>query len=1025
MNTVEKVEPKPLHLSVIVVAILIVAVGFFIYDRGNNSQRVLGTLYSSETKTWDSQADFESGSIDSLDTTTNPGQVTLPGTINTYTEGFTSNSQYDPSASSQVNWDTVNHHIILNNNPASLTNYTSALTAAWGSSNSVLALAQAGNILYIAGSSGKFASINLTSGVVTDLSSTISGFWGGQNLQALAYDNEHSILYIGGSGGRFASFNGTTATDLTSTISAFWSSNTIRSLEYVPSLDTLYLGGDTARFAGFDGTIATSYYSLTTGLFNGGSVDSLAYNTNDNLLYLGGDDFFSNPKFAAFDGLTLTDLSANIAPIFTTYSVSSLHYSDFDHTIYLGGGQPVLVGFNGSTYSDYTSTLTSFWTGSTLRDISEDSANRRLFIVGDSCQFATFGQDNHLATNQTSVIQGTWGSYSIYSVAVIDTSGVIIGGPASQLARVNNGYASSGFGATRNVNATASNIKSATLTTTANIPASTSIQYSLSANGGTNWETVSPGSAYTFTNLGNDLRLRIDLSTSNSSVSPSVSNITLNYTTLAHTTGTLRLVFDAGRSVLYTGLTSASNVPIGTNISYRYRLANSTDTLNNAMWSDSYNTLPINFGSSDQYRALEIETILTSTDTINSPSLESISANYDIITEEKPVVTPIEPIIGEPTNPVTPNEPVINEPIIPDQLNVGTDGGNTIGQILAAAATNTVAALAKPIESLFGMIGISKEETPIAMSTIAVATGGASAIMAPISNMVATSSSLPQTLLTFWNNFLAFLGIGQRHKRGRWGRVVEQGTELPLGSTKIHLLEIIKSQSGQSISGRIIATTVSDQQGNFGFVAEPGLYQLHIDKPGYKIVKEENSYSQDQIFEIKSYRQGLVIPLIVMAMTSQEVTRKFNKILLWSKIEKVLKYITPIFLLFGTIVTINAMLQHYSGKQWILSLAYIVFWIYWFVTEFVVRRRSPWGSVTDVQNKNPLSLALVRVMDPTQKKLIRTAVTNNKGKYSVLVNKAQYSVITYKSGYQPSRPMKINTKDKLAVINQKIKLDKG
>ncbi len=56
------------------------------------------------------------------------------------------------------------------------------------------------------------------------------------------------------------------------------------------------------------------------------------------------------------------------------------------------------------------------------------------------------------------------------------------------------------------------------------------ITYELSADGGNNWEQVQKGQEHTFTNSGNSLKTRINLTTFDTAFTPSVENYTINYT---------------------------------------------------------------------------------------------------------------------------------------------------------------------------------------------------------------------------------------------------------------------------------------------------------------------------------------------------------------------------------------------------------------------------------------------------------------------------------------------------------------
>ncbi len=79
------------------------------------------------------------------------------------------------------------------------------------------------------------------------------------------------------------------------------------------------------------------------------------------------------------------------------------------------------------------------------------------------------------------------------------------------------------------VDATTERIYSATITQTAYIPAGTSIAWQLSADGGTNWESVSLGVPHAFNNQGSDLRYRATFSTNRQDLSAHLYNISISY----------------------------------------------------------------------------------------------------------------------------------------------------------------------------------------------------------------------------------------------------------------------------------------------------------------------------------------------------------------------------------------------------------------------------------------------------------------------------------------------------------------
>ena len=89
-------------------------------------------------------------------------------------------------------------------------------------------------------------------------------------------------------------------------------------------------------------------------------------------------------------------------------------------------------------------------------------------------------------------------------------------------------YTTNYVGQSLNINSTANNVLSATLSKTDNVPGGTSITYQLSNDGGVTWNTVTPGTPYTFGTSGNDLRWRVLLNGTATST-PSVSALSINY----------------------------------------------------------------------------------------------------------------------------------------------------------------------------------------------------------------------------------------------------------------------------------------------------------------------------------------------------------------------------------------------------------------------------------------------------------------------------------------------------------------
>jgi hypothetical protein len=93
-----------------------------------------------------------------------------------------------------------------------------------------------------------------------------------------------------------------------------------------------------------------------------------------------------------------------------------------------------------------------------------------------------------------------------------------------------NQYDASNDAITTQIDSTDNLIYNATLTKSDTIPTNTGINYYLSSNGGVNWESVTPSTNHIFTNIGNDLRFKSTLTTTDNTATATLNDISINYT---------------------------------------------------------------------------------------------------------------------------------------------------------------------------------------------------------------------------------------------------------------------------------------------------------------------------------------------------------------------------------------------------------------------------------------------------------------------------------------------------------------
>lgn len=86
-----------------------------------------------------------------------------------------------------------------------------------------------------------------------------------------------------------------------------------------------------------------------------------------------------------------------------------------------------------------------------------------------------------------------------------------------------------------------------------------------------------------------------------------------------------------------------------------------------------------------------------------------------------------------------------------------------------------------------------------------------------------------------------------------------------------------------------------------------------------------------------------------------------------------------------------------NAVQWFYYINYLFSWILSLVG--LKKRRRPWGVVYDAITKNPIDLAIVRLIDGKTKKLIETQVTDKNGRFSFVPTPGEYSISVAKQEF--------------------------
>ena len=307
---------------------------------------------------------------------------------------------------------------------------------------------------------------------------------------------------------------------------------------------------------------------------------------------------------------------------------------------------------------------------------------------------------------------------------------------------------------------------------------------------------------------------------------------------------------------------------------------------------------------------------------------------------------------------------------------------------VAQAATEEVVAGVKETVRYAKIVAdnpvVEQVNETVAAPTVAVATAA----------NVATGANLPTFLLYLRFLFLQPSMLFGRKKKKSWGVVYNGFTKLPVD---LALVRLTKADGGAVVKSR-----VTDTQGRYLFMAQPGTYQLEVQKPGYgTISKHLGQLTEDGDF--KPLYHGDKLPIaaastpIAHAIPVDPDSKKADvkstrRKFWWKKIRTGLSFAGVIFAVIS-----------FAISQTILTGALALFQVVgFFVFSRLARsdrKAKEFGTIKDKETGEAIEHAVVRIFDKEYNKLLDSRVTNKDGRYIFLVGQNTYYIMVEADGY--------------------------
>ncbi len=276
------------------------------------------------------------------------------------------------------------------------------------------------------------------------------------------------------------------------------------------------------------------------------------------------------------------------------------------------------------------------------------------------------------------------------------------------------------------------------------------------------------------------------------------------------------------------------------------------------------------------------------------------------------------------------------------------------------------------------------------VTTVGVVSGASVSIATALFANPLSFTELFLIPIRLWALLMAALGIKKRNKP--WGTVYDSVTKQPLDPAYVSLQDLQENE---------IATSITDLDGRYGFLMNPGTYKIIAHKTNYifpsvkltgKVVDEiyNDLYFGDTITVTE---QGQIlaknIPLDPLKFDWNEFAKKEQHLMkFYSKRSLWLSYVSNLMFSFGFVVTTIALLVAPKTYNIITFAMYCLL----LVLKRTVLKPKPQGNVTDSATGNPLSFAIVRLFNVGTEHEVIHKITDKMGNYYCLVPNGSYYI---------------------------------
>ncbi len=310
-----------------------------------------------------------------------------------------------------------------------------------------------------------------------------------------------------------------------------------------------------------------------------------------------------------------------------------------------------------------------------------------------------------------------------------------------------------------------------------------------------------------------------------------------------------------------------------------------------------------------------------------------------------------------------------------------------------------------------------------AIAKVAATPAAQSAAVASVAaSFASTAISIPLFNWWFLLQFLFTQPLRLFWFRKGWGTVYNSITKKPVDLALVRLYD--------AKTNRLITSRVTDKNGRYIFLVNPGEYFIKVEKPGFdypsvllKLIHDDGSfldlYYGERINVAGDERSAIIanIPLDQQdaELTDAEALKKYSR----ARLSQSLSWLGPL-LAVGYYLFYPS---YFSGALIVVHLLVL----YLFRRLAGRRHKKHWGVVYGPDGKNPIKKAVTRIFSAEYGRMLEFYVTDDRGRYDFLVGNNKYYVTADKSGFGTARTPELDLtgkKPKELAITQDLILPK-